>query len=189
MAYAGQVEPVPAGHIFTSMVASAFDTDLPAGTRRAVIRRMGAEIEMVDLPWGLHNDEGHPLRYLRPEGRRFPAHRCLLPATEFQVTSAGRRYRISLRDADWFYFAGIWRPATSHCEETFAILTVDANDDITKIQRRHGAVLRREHRMKWLDPTTPEVQLLRPLPAGSFLVEELAHPAKRQNSLPLRAGS
>jgi len=35
------------------------------------------------------------------------------------------------------------------------------------------AVLRREQRMAWLEMTCPEAELLRPLPAGSFIVSRL----------------
>jgi putative SOS response-associated peptidase YedK len=86
---------------------------------------------------------------IRAEGRTFPSHRCLVPASEFRHRSQDKRYSFSLVNGDWFYFTGIWRPATREWPEAYAILTVD-----------------------WLDLTHPESELLRPLPAGSIKVSQ-----------------
>src|ERR1700686_3668631 len=65
-----------------------------------------------------------PFTVSRAEGRTIPTHRCLVPASEFRLRSRGRAYRVSLADGDWFYFAGIWRPAKPDWPEAYAILTV-----------------------------------------------------------------
>ena len=82
------------------MQATPFESDAPAGARRAIIRRNAEELEMVELAWGLEPKDGdsRPFRFVRAEGRVFPTHRCLIPASEFQVTRTGRRYRFSLED-------------------------------------------------------------------------------------------
>jgi putative SOS response-associated peptidase YedK len=127
---------------------------------------------MVELPWGLQPREagGRPYTVIRAESRTFPNHRCLVPASEFRHRTQGKRYSFSLVDGDWFYFAGIWRAATREWPEAYAILTVDANDDVAPYHDRQMAVLRRDQRMAWLDLTHPESELLRPLPAESFKV-------------------
>jgi putative SOS response-associated peptidase YedK len=152
------------------MNASVFDSEAAIGQRRVVIRRNGADIEMVELPWGLQPREpgGRAFTVIRAEGRTFPSHRCLVPASEFRHRSRGKRYAFSLADGDWFYFAGVWRPATREWPEAFAILTIKANADVAPFHDRQMAVVRREHRMAWLDRTRKEDQLLRPLPAGAF---------------------
>jgi putative SOS response-associated peptidase YedK len=171
--------------MFTSMVASAFDPDAPLDQRRAIIRRDGDGVEMAELPWGLRPREpgGRPFTVIRAEGRTFPSHRCLVPASEFRHRSRGRRYSFSLGNGDWFYFAGIWRPATLAWPEAYAILTIEANADIAPYHDRQMAVLKRDQRLDWLDATCPEHDLLQPLPSGSFLVKQDRGVEAMQSSL------
>jgi putative SOS response-associated peptidase YedK len=154
------------------MSASVFDSEAAIGQRRVVIRRNGGQIEMVELPWGLQPREPRSRAFtvIRAEGRTFPDHRCLVPASEFHHRSRREQYGFSLADGDWFYFAGIWRPAASDWPEAFAILTIEANADMAPFHDRQMAVVRRDQRMAWLDRTCREDELLRPLPAGTFKV-------------------
>lgn len=156
------------------MNAIAFDTSTSLDDRRVIIRRDGVGVEMVELPWGLEPREpdGRPFTVVRAEGRTFPSFRCLIPASEFRHRTQGKHYRFMRADGDWFYFAGIWRPATRRWPEAYAILTVEANDDVAPYHDRQMAVLSRAERMAWLDLTCPEADLLRALPAGTFKVEE-----------------
>ncbi|OHV78835.1 hypothetical protein LCM4573_26130 [Rhizobium sp. LCM 4573] len=93
-----------------------------------------------------------------------------MPASVFRHRSRGKNYSFSLADGDWFYFAGIWRPATRNWPESYAILTTTANDDVAPFHDRQMAVLRREQRMEWLDLTRAAAEILQPLPPGSFRV-------------------
>jgi putative SOS response-associated peptidase YedK len=157
------------------MQAMAFDMDAPLDERRIIVRYGDEGAEMVELPWGLRPPEagGRPFALVRAEGRTFPSHRCLVPASEFRLRRNGRRYKFSLADGDWFYFAGIWRPASAGWPEAYAILTVDANADVAPYHDRQMAVLRRAQRMAWLDLSRPESELLRPLPVRTFRVERV----------------
>lgn len=112
-----------------------------------------------------------PFTLVRAEGRKFPSHRCLVPASEFLISRQGQRYRFSLADGDWFYFAGIWRPASEGWPEAYAILTIEANADVAPSQDRQMAVLKRRQRIDWLDLSRPERELLQPLPIGAFRIE------------------
>jgi putative SOS response-associated peptidase YedK len=96
------------------MSATVFDSDASLDERRVIIRRYGGDVEMAELPWGLQPSDvgGRPFTVVRAEGRTFPSHRCLVPASEFRHRSRGKAYSFSLADGDWFYFAGVWRPAT-----------------------------------------------------------------------------
>ncbi|RUX07093.1 SOS response-associated peptidase, partial [Mesorhizobium sp. M8A.F.Ca.ET.059.01.1.1] len=113
------------------MSATVFDSDASLDERRIIIRRDDGDVEMVELPWGLQprEAEGRPFSVVRAEGRTFPSHRCLIPASEFRHRSHGKHYCLSLSNGDWFYFAGIWQPATRQWPEAYAILTTTANDD------------------------------------------------------------
>jgi len=168
------------------MSATVFDSDASLDERRVIIRRDGGDVEMVELPWGLQPREpgGRPFTVVRSEGRVFPTHRCLVPASDFRHRGHGKHYSFALANGDWFYFAGIWRPATREWPEAYAILTTAANDDVAPYHDRQMAVLPRERRMDWLDITIPEQELIQPMPMGTFLVEQLrADPPQR--ALPL----
>jgi putative SOS response-associated peptidase YedK len=143
------------------------------GDYGAVVRRAGDEIELVNLRWGLRPREsgGRPFTVIRAEGRTFPTHRCLLPASEFYLRRRGRRFRFTLRGRELFYFAGIWRPAAHGWPASYAVLTIEANADAAPYHERQMAVMRRDDLMAWLDLARPEPDLLRPLPARSFHVE------------------
>ena len=154
------------------MSARAFDFQASDGQRRVIVRRVGVGVELVELAWGLRPREprGRPFTLVRAEGRSFPSHRCLVPASEVHHQGRGGPYAYALADGDWFYLAAIWRPAAQGWAEAFAVLTIAANADLAPFHDRQMAVLRRDQRMGWLDLTHPEGELLRPLPAGSFKV-------------------
>jgi len=156
------------------MIATPFDLETPLDQRPAIIRRNGDDVEMLEATWGLRpgTTSDRPLKLIRAEGRSFPTHRCLVPASEFRVPSHGRAYRFSLANGDWFYLAGIWRPATAHWPESYAILTVAANEDVAAYHDRQMAVLARAQRLDWLDAAVAEDELLRPMPVGSFRMRE-----------------
>jgi len=74
------------------MKATTFDMDAPVDERRIIVRYGEEGVEMVELPWGLRPKEPgeRPFTLVRAEGRTFPIHRCLVPASEFQLTHRGR---------------------------------------------------------------------------------------------------
>ncbi|OWK23141.1 hypothetical protein AJ87_41570 [Rhizobium yanglingense] len=150
------------------MSANVFQSDAPLDERRVIIRRHDGDVEMVELPWGLRPRNGGPraVNVVRSEGRAFSTHRCLVPASEFRH----RCFSFSLANGDWFYFAGIWRPATPDWPEAYAILTIEANADLAPFHDRQMAVLTRDQRLAWLDGLLLEDEILHPLPAGTFRV-------------------
>jgi putative SOS response-associated peptidase YedK len=173
--------------MFTGMTATAFDLDAPLGQRRAIIRRDGEGVEMVELAWGLRPREvdGRAFTVVRAEGRTFPTHRCLVPASEFRMRSRGQTFSFSLADGDWFYFAGIWRPGKKDWPEAYAVLTIEPNSDVAPYHDRQMAVLRRAQRLEWLDASVPEYELLRPLTPGSFRVRKPSRADAFREALPL----
>ena len=175
--------------MFRSVTATPFDLDTPLGQRRAIIRRNGDDVEMVEAGWGLRPgpSSDRPFTLVRAEGRTFPAHRCLVPASDFRLPGRERAYGFSLADGDWFYLAGIWRPATADWPESYAILTIAANEDVAAYHHRQMAVLTRAQRLNWLDAVVPEHELLRPMPVGSFRVRDERRRRVGQGALALQA--
>lgn len=161
------------------MKTSPFESEAPLGSRRPIIRRNPAnvqEVEMVEAGWGLQpfDGPGKPFRFIRSEGKTFPTHRCLVPASEFEIKNGDRRFRVSLEDGNFFYLAGVWRPANPDWPLSFAVVTIEANPDVFFYQERQGAVLLRRQNMAWLDLTVPQEELLQALPARSFAIQEIA---------------
>jgi putative SOS response-associated peptidase YedK len=170
-----------------NLEAIPFDTDAPLGNRRALIRRNpddAGEVEMVEATWGSDPrfGGGASYRFVRSEGRTFASHRCLIPASEFQMAVGDRRYRVTLDGGDVFYLAGVWEPAMAAWPLCYKIVTVAANPDVALYQERHGAIIHRHQVMQWLDLTVAESDLLATPPAGIFIVGEI-DPARRQQAL------
>jgi putative SOS response-associated peptidase YedK len=161
-----------------SATATPFDTDSPDGSVRPIIRYKPDEPgkkEIVNARWGSNPrfSAGVEYRFVRSEGKTFPAYRCLMPASEFHMTVGKRRYRVTLEDGNFFYLAGIWEPAMAGWPLAFRIITVAANPEVAQYQDRHGAIILRRQVMNWLDATVPETDLLVTPPAHLFLVEEI----------------
>jgi len=155
-----------------------FDSDAPLGSRRAIIRRNPddmQEIEMIEATWGSDPrfSDGASFRFVRSEGKAFPNHRCLVPASEFQLAVGGRRYRVTLDGGNFFYLAAVWEPALGDWPLSYRVVTVPANPEVGRYQERHGAIIHRRQVMQWLDGTVPEIDLLETPPARTFLVEEI----------------
>lgn len=165
-----------------------FDADAPLGDRRAIIRRNpedASEIELVEATWGSNPrfGDGETFRFVRAEGRAFPSHRCLIPATEFHMTVGNKRYRASLDDGNHFYLAGIWEPAMANWPLSYRVVTVAANLEVARYQPRHGAIIHRRQVQSWLDQASLQHELLVTPPARTFHIEEIG--AGRQRRLAL----
>ncbi|WP_246848344.1 SOS response-associated peptidase family protein [Sphingomonas beigongshangi] len=166
-----------------------FDPSAPIGTRRAIIRRNpddASEIEMVEAVWGSNPrfSDGETYRFVRSEGRTFPSHRCLVPASEFHMAVGQKRYRVMLDGGNHFYLAAVWEPAMGDWPLCYRVVTVAANREVARYQERHGAIIHRRQVMQWLDHAVPEGELLETPPARTFLIEELG-PGPSQRTLAL----
>ena len=162
--------------MFAFAMKRAASPNSPLVKPEQVWRLDGADsVEAVKLKWGLRPKEpgGEPWTVVRSEGREFPSHRCLIPSSEFYHMHKGRRYRFTLASGDYFYFAGIWRPATEDWPEAYAILTISPNADVAPYHGRQMAVLKRGRHIDWLTMAEPDAVLLRPLPPKTFAVEEV----------------
>ncbi|MBV8912818.1 MAG: SOS response-associated peptidase [Acetobacteraceae bacterium] len=144
-----------------------------------VLRLAGDGIELAQLRWGFApgRPKAGPVINFRSEGRRFPNGRCLVPAShffEFRGAKAPKsKWRFTKTGADWFCFAGLWRPAAGEVPEAFTLLTTAPGPDVAPIHDRQMVVLEREDWLAWLELSRPEAELLRPLPAGSLQVAQV----------------
>jgi putative SOS response-associated peptidase YedK len=173
-----------------SATATPFDSDAAEGTLRPIIRYKpdgSGKKEVVKAHWGTNPrfSDGIEYRFVRTEGKTFPSHRCLIPASEFRMKVGSKHYRVSLDDGNFFYLAGVWEPAMGEWPLAFKIVTVAANAEVLRYQERHGAIILRRQVMDWLDGTIPEEQLLVSPPANLFLVEELGARRATQRALAL----
>ncbi|HVX36154.1 MAG TPA: SOS response-associated peptidase, partial [Hyphomicrobium sp.] len=118
-----------------------------------------------------------PVINFRSEGRRFPKGRCLVPASHFFEFTGKRspksKWKFTKAGEEWFCFAGLWRPGNGDVPEAFTLLTTAPGPDVAPIHNRQMIILERADWSAWLDLTQPEADLLRPLPAGSLLVEQV----------------
>ena len=173
-----------------STTATPFDSDAPVGSQRLIVRYKPGEPgkkEIVSAHWGTDPrfSAGIEYRFVRAEGKTFPAYRCLVPASEFQLSVGKKRYRVTLDDGNFFYLAGTWEPAMAAWPLAFKIITVDANPEVSHYQERHGAIILRRQVMEWLDGTIPESELLVTPPARLFRVEEIGTGRPVQTALAL----
>ncbi|WP_232333007.1 SOS response-associated peptidase family protein [Novosphingobium aquimarinum] len=159
--------------------ATPFDSDASGDSLRPIIRYKPGnpgKAEMINARWGSNPrfTDGVEFRFVRSEGKTFPAHRCLVPASEFQMTVGEKRFRVKLDDGNFFYLAGVWEPAMGEWPLAFRIITVAANPEVSRYQDRHGAVILRRQVKDWLDGQVPEMDILVTPPAHTFDVEEIS---------------
>lgn len=87
----------------------------------------------------------------------FSYRRCLIPVSGFFVWSGSGAKRtpmaISVKETDWFALAGIWECWGHDGSEidTFAVLTVDANDTVAAHATRMPVILTQRQFSGWLD--------------------------------------
>lgn len=172
--------------MFYTMNATAtpFDADAPEGSLRPIIRYKPDEPgkkELINAVWGTNPrfSDGIAYRFVQSEGKAFPSHRCLMPASEIRLKINDKHYRVTLEDGNWFYIAGVWEPALGDWPLAFKVVTVEANPEIARYQQRQDAIILRRQVMEWLDNTTPLYDLLVTPPARTFIVEDITREALR----------
>ena len=151
-------------------------------TDRAPIVRMGQAggPELVQRRWSWPGPGGKPVYNFRSEGRAFRTGRCLILADGFYEFTAHtdpkskrkHKWLFTLKGQPWFAIAGLWRndPGVG---EAFTMLTCEAGADVAPYHFRSIVVLPPAECARWLDPATPEREVLRPPPAGSLMIEQI----------------
>ncbi len=119
----------------------------------------------------------------------FRRRRCLLPADGFYEWKAEGStktpYWLHPADGGILSFAGIWESWTRPGREPrhgFAILTTDANEEVSQIHDRMPLVIAPEDRDAWLSRTSRGEslrRLMRPAPAGTFRLHAVSSRVNR----------
>lgn len=152
-------------------------------TDSGAIVRAGDEAGTADLVtrrWSWPGPGGKPVYNFRSEGREFANGRCLIVADGFYEFTAHtnpksktkHKWLFTKVDEPWFCIAGIWR--STDVREAYTMLTVDPSPDIAPYHNRQIVVLDRSDWGRWLDTQVSAKDVLRPLPAGSLRVEQVA---------------
>jgi putative SOS response-associated peptidase YedK len=143
-----------------------------------VIRQVEDGFEFAQLRWGFPpaRPKGAPIINFRSENRRFPKGRCLVPASHFFEFTGSKspksKWKFTKTGGEWFCLAGIWRPLPDG-GDAFTLLTTGPGPDVAPIHNRQVIVLKRIDWQAWLGLERPEAELLRPLPPGSLVVEQV----------------
>jgi putative SOS response-associated peptidase YedK len=132
--------------------------------------------ELVQMRWGwAPKSDGEPIINVRAETAKLSRNRCLVPATELELftgaTNPKRRWTVTVKGEQIFFFAGLWREATEEWPECYAVITIDAAADLSPLTDRQPAVIRPPDAGSWLTGETDPLGLLKPLPSGSYEVE------------------
>jgi putative SOS response-associated peptidase YedK len=116
-------------------------------------------------------------------GAMFRERRCIVPASSFfewRKTGAEPRpkYRLSVKGRGVFGMAGVWspwmNPKTGQWEDTFSIITSDANGKMGEIHDRQPVILEPREYGEWLaESERPPVHLLRILGEEEMVVDPL----------------
>jgi putative SOS response-associated peptidase YedK len=148
--------------------------DIKINDMGPVMRAASDSIELTQMNFGFPpSGHGGPAFNFRSEGRRFEnSDRCLIPASAF-FEFTGKKYpkakhRFTLKDASFMAIAGIWREGRGNHPPAFTMLTTEPGPDVAPYHNRQVVVLRPEDWRAWIYLTRPEIELLRPLPAGSL---------------------
>jgi len=181
VAYAQYLEAVRASDLSppASETAAALPRadDIRIGDLGPVLRASGNGVEFVLMKfgWPPPRPKAGPVFNFKSDTRHFAdSRRCLIILSgffEFTGTKYPKtKHRFGLKDSPVMAIAGLWSESETG-ELSFTMLTTEPGPDIAPYHDRQVCVLRPEDWGAWLFLTRPEAELLKPLPAGSLLVE------------------
>jgi len=153
-------------------------------TDTAPIIRAGAEpgtVDFIQRRWSWPAPNKKPVYNFRSDDREFGSNRCLIPVDGFYEFTAHtdrkskrkHKWLFTLKEHDWFCIAGIWR-STPEVGEAFTMLTTVPGPDVAPYHNRQVVVLSSQDWLRWLNAEIPAAEVLRPLPAGALVVEQVA---------------
>ncbi|QQR35162.1 SOS response-associated peptidase [Devosia oryziradicis] len=151
--------------------------DIRIGDSGPVLRAKGNGVELVTMRFGFPppRPKAGPIFNFKSDGRSFAdSRRCVIVLSgffEFTGTKYPKtKHRFVLRDSPVMGIAGLWSE-DGEGALSFTMLTTAPGPDIAPIHDRQVCVLHPDDWAAWLFLTRPEAELLRPLPAGTLVVE------------------
>jgi putative SOS response-associated peptidase YedK len=151
--------------------------DIKIGDMGPVLRAAGNGIELVSMRFGFPppRPKAGPVFNFKSDGRHFAdSRRCVVVLSGFYEFTGSKypktKHRFALKDSPVMGIAGLWSEAEDGAL-SFTMLTTEPGPDIAPIHDRQVCVLKPEDWAAWLFLTRPEEELLRPIPAGSLVVE------------------
>ena len=151
--------------------------DIRIGDSGPVMRAAGNGVELVQMRFGFppSRPKAGPIFNFKSDGRRFAdSKRCVVVLSGFFEFTGSKypktKHRFTLKDEPIMGIAGLWSE-DKDSSLSFTMLTTEPGPDIAPYHDRQVVVLRPADWAAWLFLTQPEEDLLRPLPAGSLLVE------------------
>lgn len=151
--------------------------DIRIGDSGPVLRAKGNGVELVTMRFGFPppRPKAGPIFNFKSDGRSFAdSRRCVIVLSGFFEFTGSKypktKHRFALKDSPVMGIAGLWSE-DSDGALSFTMLTTAPGPDIAPIHDRQVCVLKPEDWAAWLFLTRPEEELLRPLPAGTLVVE------------------
>ena len=136
--------------------------------------------DLVQRRWSWPGPNKRPVYNFRSDGRELVSGRCLIVADGFYEFTAPAdpkkkrkdKWLFTMRNNPIFCVAGIWRE-TKDVGQAFTMLTMEPGPDIAPYHDRQIVIVERDAWADWLDPSVSAQSIIRPLPAGSLLVEQV----------------
>ena len=151
--------------------------DIRVGDMGPVLRAAGNGVELVSMRFGFPppRPKAGPVFNFKSDGRSFAdSRRCVVVLSGFFEFTGSKypktKHRFALKDSAVMGIAGLWSEDQDGAL-SFTMLTTKPGPDIAPVHDRQVCVLRPEDWAAWLFLTKPEAELLRPLAAGSLVVE------------------
>ena len=137
-----------------------------------VLRPVEGGLELVQLRWGLipwfHKKSIKEWKVLTTNARSetiadipsyrdaFQKRRCLVPLDQFYEWTGPKgkktKWSFTLKDKDWFCFAGIWERAetTDGIVESYSLVTILAGPDVKPYHDRQPVIISQKNYGVWL---------------------------------------
>lgn len=148
--------------------------DIRIGDLGPVLRAAGNGVEVVSMRfgWPPPRPKAPPVFNFKSDGRHFDkSKRCLVILSGFFEFTGSKspktKHRFSVKGSPIMAIAGLWSEDADGAL-SFTMLTTEPGPDIAPVHDRQVCVVLPEDWAHWLFLTTPEGELLKPLPAGTL---------------------
>jgi len=173
------------------------DNIAPGSIQPVVYLTPEGERRITPMRWGfklpdrfLFNTRSEGVEHARFWQEAFRERRCLVPADSFfewthNSARAKTKFEFVVRDGAPFGMAGLWsswlNPRTSQWEQTFSILTGEANEVMQPIHSRQPEILSPRDYSEYLAlGPRPPLHLLRILPGEEIKAKPVTEPKKEK---------